>query len=112
MPNPFGKARKSDSPYAIFKDFGPAKFEWRVLKTYKMPANEDEFSRWFFDTRSVYTYGKPELGDGYVRDVKAQGFLVAATPEFIQAYPRLNVLSVNGKALPTPEDYLKEQANG
>ena len=38
MANPFAKSRKIDQPYAIYQ--GPSGWEWRVLKTYKQPANE------------------------------------------------------------------------
>ena len=44
--NPFGKGRKQDAPYAIYAS--PMGWEWRILKTYKQPANEakDQYARW------------------------------------------------------------------
>jgi len=43
-PTLFGKSRKIEAPYAIY--IGPAGFEWRILKTYKLAKNEDQYSRW------------------------------------------------------------------
>ena len=47
-------------------------FVFRVLKKYQRPDKEAEnpFARWFVATKSPYTYGNWELGDGYVRDIK------------------------------------------
>ena len=99
MPNPFGKARKSDNPYAIYT--GPMGFEWRILKTYKLAKNEDSFSRWFVAAKSDNTFGSLELGDTYKVDVSTYGRLVAADPEWLAVYrPGFDA------RLPTPAEYL------
>ena len=39
--NLLGKSRKTDTPYAIFKGYGPfGETEMRLLKTYSLPVNE------------------------------------------------------------------------
>jgi len=84
MPNPFGKSRKLDAPYAIY--VGPAGFEWRILKTYKLAKNEDSYSRWQVAAKSEATFGSFELGDTYKGDVTSYGRLVAADPEWLATY--------------------------
>jgi len=86
MANPFAKTRKTDMPYAIYQ--GPGGFEWRVLKTYKTPANEakDAYARWFVAAKSDMTYGDFEMGDTYAKEVRTYGRLVAATPEWLEAH--------------------------
>ena len=37
--NLFGKSRTVDNPYAVYK-MPHMNFEWRILKTYKLPENE------------------------------------------------------------------------
>lgn len=108
MPNPFGKTRPLTSPYAIFKE--PASdSEFRVLKTYRIAKNEDDFARWLVTAKTEYTFGSWETGDSYALAFKrGSRFLVAATPEFHAAYPALNVLMGVG-GLPTPEEYLANQ---
>lgn len=59
------RAADAESPQAVFEGGG---FEYRVLKTYQNDDSKD-FARWFLATKSPYTYGSLELGDGYVRDV-------------------------------------------
>lgn len=83
MANPFAKSRKTDEPYAIYQ--GPGGWEWRVLKTYKQPANEakDVYGRWFVAAKSPHTYGDFELGDTYATEVLRYGRLTAATPEWL-----------------------------
>ena len=63
---------KAEDPQAVFSG---GDFEYRVLKTYQ---NDDAkpFARWFLATRSPFTYGSFELGDGYVRDVVLHASLV------------------------------------
>jgi hypothetical protein len=78
--NLMGKTRKEDNPYMIFKDGG---WEWRVLKAYKSAEAEkaDPYARWFLATKSPFTNGQFELGDGYVRDVKLSGRVTYQSPE-------------------------------
>jgi hypothetical protein len=99
MPNPFGKSRKTDSPYAIYKC---GDFTWHVLKTYKMPKSEakDPYARWFVAAKSSNTFGSFELGDTYASEVERFGTLVAATPEWLEAY------GITKPYLPTPDEYL------
>lgn len=103
MPNPFGKSRKTNDPYAIYKANG---ITWYVLKTYKLAKNEDQFSRWFVAGTSDATFGGFDLGDTYAYQVKAQGVLVAATPEWQEEYrPGWRERS----PLPTPTEYLNQK---
>lgn len=83
MANPFAKSRKTDAPYAIYQ--GPGGWEWRVLKTYKQPANEakDAYARWFVAAKSPHTYGEFEMGDTYATEVLRYGRLTAATEQWL-----------------------------
>ena len=85
--NPLGKSRSADSPYAVFED-PMANWKWKVLKTYQLPKNEGENSRWFLATSSPHTYGSDELGDGYCAEIldDPQAICTYASPEFIEAY--------------------------
>lgn len=91
--NPFGKSRTEDKPYAIFQAAGGS-WEWRVLKTYRRPDLDvkDRYGRWFCSVTSPHTRGYAELGDTYARKndfdlgVSDLAVLVAATPEFLEAY--------------------------
>lgn len=85
MSNPFRKAAPLDAPYAIYR---AGTFEWRVLRTYKQPSSEakDPYARWFVAAKSDATYGSFEYGDTYKNEVTSYGRLVAATPEWIEAY--------------------------
>jgi len=102
MRNPFGRSRKTNDPYAIYKANG---ITWYVLKTYKLAKNEDQFSRWFVAGKSDATFGGFDLGDTYAYQVKAQGVLVAATPEWHEAY---SIRPVD-RVLPTPTEYLNQE---
>jgi len=90
MPNPFGKTRAQEKPYAIYKQ-GP--FEWRVLKTYKQPSTEakDVYARWYLSTSSPHTYGSGELGDGYAKDIRDNAVLIQAEPEWLEHYSQHGV---------------------
>lgn len=94
MPNPFGKSRPVDKPYAIYES--PRGWTWHVCKTYKSPESEakDPYARWFVWAKSPMTYGSFEGGDTYRRDVMNLGRLVAADPEWIKAYGGGSVPSV------------------
>jgi hypothetical protein len=91
MANPFAKGRKADAPYAIYQAPG---WEWRVLKTYKQPANEtkDRYARWFVAAKSDMTYGEFELGDTYAADVVTYGRLVAGTQEWLDTHGQRGLL--------------------
>jgi hypothetical protein len=107
--NPFGKGRKQDAPYAIYTSH--MGWEWRILKTYKQPANEaaDRYARWFVAAKSPHTWGSFELGDTYRRDVVAHGRLVAADPEWLAAQKEHGFIS-HGHTVPTVAEWLAQQA--
>lgn len=98
MANPFRKSTALDTPYAIYR---AGSFEWRILKTYKMPKSEakDPYARWFVAAKSDNTFGSFEYGDTYKNEVVNYGQLVAATPEWLDAY-------YGGMKRPTPEEFL------
>jgi len=103
MPNPFAKSRPTMKPYAIYQ--GPG-ITWHIVKTYKQPSSEvkDPYARWLVAAKSEATFGSFEGGDTYKRDVTSYGRLVAADPEWIQAYrPGSGYVD-----LPTPEEYLAD----
>jgi len=104
MPNPFAKTRKIDNPHAIYT---AGDIEWRILKTYKLPKSEakDPYARWFVAARSGATFGGFDMGDTYATEIKSYGRLVAATPEWLEAYrPGFDA------KLPTPAEWLKTNA--
>ena len=87
MPNKFAKTRSIDEPYAIYKDGGG--WEWRVLKTYKMPKSEakDPYARWFVAATSpLMPEGQFEYGDTYAAEVKRNGRPVLAETEWLDEY--------------------------
>jgi hypothetical protein len=98
MPNPFGKSRKTENPYAIYR---AGDMTWHVLKTYKQVKNEDTYARWFVAAKSDATFGSFELGDTYALEVKRYGQLVAAEPAWLEAYDIR-------PGVPTPAEYLAD----
>lgn len=64
-----GKTRNIDNPYEIWKS---GNFEYRVLKKYQSEEGEakNPYARWFLGTKSPYTCGSFELGDGYAKEIK------------------------------------------
>ena len=86
MPNPFGKTRTQEKPYAIYKN--NSGWEWRILKTYKLAKNEDNYSRWFVAATSPYMDdGQFEMGDDYAVNIRMNGYLVQADDGWLHAYP-------------------------
>lgn len=85
MRTPFGKGRKTDNPYAVYKF---RDFTWHVLKTYQHPDKEkdNEYARWLVAAKSNMTYGSFEMGDAYVNEILQFGKLVEATDEWRQYY--------------------------
>ena len=100
MANPFAKSRPTTNPYAIYKR---ADFVWHVVKTYKQPSSEakDSYARWLVAAKSDHTFGSFEGGDTYAREIQHYGTLVAAEPEWAEAYGF-------GLDYPTPADYLAD----
>lgn len=76
MANPYGKTRKQDDPYAIYKH---GDWEYRILKLYQAPANaaknQDAYA--LCAVKSELTFGTFELGDTYLNDIR--GVLVSGT---------------------------------
>lgn len=103
MPNPFAKTRPTDNPYAIYR---AGDIEWRVIKTYKMPKSEakDPYARWMVAAKSDATFGGYDMGDTYATEVKQFGRLVAATPEWLEAYPPRFVTHT-----PTPQELIASE---
>jgi hypothetical protein len=68
--NKCGKTRPIEDPYEIWEN-PQSGFVFHVLKKYQRPDKEAEnpFARWFVATKSPFTYGNWELGDGYIRDI-------------------------------------------
>ena len=86
MPNQFAKTRDIENPYAIYKGFG---WEWRVLKTYKMPKSEakDPYARWFVAATSPHMPdGQFEYGDTYAQEIRNIGYLDKAIDEWFVEY--------------------------
>ena len=83
--NPFAKTRKPHDAYAVYRS-DQAGFEWRVLKTYKLAKNEDQWSRWFVWAKSPFC-PQGEMGDVYAADLRRIGAeLVQGTSEWLAAY--------------------------
>lgn len=94
MSNPFSKTRDAEKPYAIYQ--GANGFEWRILKTYKKPENEDKdpYARWFTSATSYdMPEGTYEYGDTYRADILYYGRLVYAEPEWKERFNLLGDLA-------------------
>lgn len=87
MKTPFGKTVKIETPYAVYRDEASG-FEYRVLKTYQTPEKEGKnpYARWFLATKSPFTGGSYEFGDGYVSEVLNCATLVECTSEWKRYY--------------------------
>ena len=84
--NPFGKTRKVDDPYAVYR--GHNGWEWRVLKTYQRPDTEqgNVYARWLCAVKSPFTFDSFDMGDTYVSNVLSNGLLVDACDEWEDHY--------------------------
>ena len=84
--NPFGKTRKVDEPYAVYR--GHHGWEWRVLKTYQRPDKErdNKYARWLCAVKSPYTHEGFDMGDTYVHEVLVSSLLVDADNEWEEHY--------------------------
>tara|TARA_A100001391_G_C4987696_1_gene257171 strand:- start:23 stop:337 length:315 start_codon:yes stop_codon:yes gene_type:complete len=87
MANPLGKSREIENPYATFEAHHPDLGHWeiRVLKTHKLPKNENEYATWYTAGKSDATGGRWEYGDMYRSEIIRMR-LTYASPEFIEAY--------------------------
>ena len=87
--NLLGKSRKTDTPYAIFKGYGPfGETEMRLLKTYQLPAKEkdNQYARWFVAVKSEMTYVSYDMGDSYIREATMGLTRVYADPLYLEQY--------------------------
>jgi len=87
--NLLGKSRTKETPYAIFKGYGPfGETEMRLLKTYQVPANEgkNQYARWFVAVKSEMTYGSYDMGDSYIREATMGLTRVYADPLYLEQY--------------------------
>tara|TARA_Y100000034_G_scaffold2039_1_gene2562 strand:+ start:594 stop:842 length:249 start_codon:yes stop_codon:yes gene_type:complete len=68
--NECGKTRPIENPYEIWEN-PHSGFIYRVLKKYQRPDKEasNPYARWLVATKSPFTYGNWEMGDGYVADI-------------------------------------------
>ena len=87
MKNPFRKRRDIDNPYAVYVD--SYDFEYRILKTYQRRDKERDNPNaiWHVATKSPFTHGSYEYGDGYVNQILSNNpGLVSASPEWKDTY--------------------------
>jgi hypothetical protein len=107
MANPFAKTRPIDQPYAVYE---AGTMTWRILKTYKLAKNEtgDPYARWMVAAKSDATFGSFDMGDTYAQEVRGYGRLVAAEPDWLDAYG--SALD-HQRGLPTPAEYLELESN-
>ena len=102
--NLLGKSRKTDTPYAIFKGYGPfGNTEMRLLKTYQLPAKEKEnqYARWFVAVKTDMTYGSYDMGDSYIKESTMGLTLTYASDEYKKQY--LPSLDIDADAMVTDE---------
>jgi hypothetical protein len=112
------KKAPMEKPHAIFEGYDThAGWEWRILKTYQKPAKEQEnqYARWMVAATSPFMHGGGyEQGDTYVRDIVCSALLVAATPEFVEAYGLVgdneDLKKKQGTGLMSPAQYIKAKA--
>ena len=90
MKNPFGKTVKVEAPYAVYKSHRLPGWEWRVLQTHQIKANEvkNPYASWFCAVKSPFTYSSWEYGDTYIVDIldTAIAYLASSTPEWNKIY--------------------------
>lgn len=86
--NLFGKSRKVDAPYAVYRGFGPlGNTEVRVLKTYQNHEREktNPYARWLVAVKTDMTFGSFDMGDSYL-DVIRGLKLAESTEEWKEIY--------------------------
>ena len=66
--NPSAKMRTVDNPYEIWKS-PDGTWEWRVLKKWQID-DDKPYARWFCAVKSPMTFGRFDMGDVYVKDIK------------------------------------------
>ena len=68
MKNQCLKMRDKDNPYEVWTT-PDGSWEWRVLKKWQVD-DDKPYARYFCAVKSPYTFGRFELGDVYVSDIK------------------------------------------
>lgn len=78
MKNECGKMRPVNKPYEVWRN--AIGWEWRVLKKYQAPDNEvqNPYARWMCAVKSPMTNDNFDLGDVYVKEIKANAYLAVA----------------------------------
>lgn len=75
------KTRPVDKPYEIWQSHDGC-WTWKVLKKWQVDDNKP-FARWFCHVTSPFC-PEGEMGDTYVKDVKAYARRVAIDPAIVQ----------------------------
>ena len=70
QPNPYGKTRTQDKPYAVYEDKASG-WTWKVLKLNQRPdmAAKNTHASAFCAVSSPCTHGSSDLGDTYLNDI-------------------------------------------
>lgn len=74
MKNTCGKTRPADRPYEVWTD---GSWTWKVLKKYQADDNKP-FARAFCIVTSPFTGSHGDMGDVYISEIKAHGYLVSS----------------------------------
>lgn len=62
------RTRPVENPHEIWKT-PDGTWEWRILKKWQ-ENDEEPYARWYCAVKSPMTYGKYEIGDVYVKEIK------------------------------------------
>jgi hypothetical protein len=84
--NLFLKLRKVDNPYEVWKS-ADGTWEWRVLKKWQVD-DDKPYARWFCAVKSPFTYGKYDMGDVYVKDIKENAQKVEGDEAYKEDFAR------------------------
>ena len=97
MKNTMNKTRTVDNPYEVYRSDLLPDWEWRVLRKYQTPENEEKnpYAKWFVAAKSPNTWGEWEYGDTYVNDIliEAHAYQVRECPtckDWYKDYPALS----------------------
>ena len=68
------KTRPVSNPYETYVDPALPGWEWRVLKHYQNPIQEEKnpYARVFCAVKSPFTFGSWEYGDTYIKELGKQ----------------------------------------
>ena len=84
--NECAKTRPVSDPYEIWQS-PDSQWTWKVLKKWQVDDNKP-FARWFCHVTSPFC-PEGEIGDTYVKDVKAYARRVAIDPALVQGVQAL-----------------------